>query len=157
MPTTRRCAAPSSTRGAQPARSPGRSASTTSLPLDALDRLLARLVDLGDADGVGGRERGAELARQVSRPRVEVRLEEHEHAAVRPLARRRDRRGDLARVVRVVVDDRDAAALADELETATGAAEAREHGLGVGARDAGELERRQRRRRVPPVVRARHE
>ena len=81
-----------------------------------------------------------------------MRLEEHEHAAGRPLARRGDGGGDLARMVGVVVDDRDAALLADELEAPARAAEAREHRLAPRPRDTGELERRERRRRVPPVV-----
>ena len=59
-------------------------------------------------------ERGAELAREMARARVEVRLEEHaEPAARESLARGRDRRGELGRMVAVVVDDRHAVSLRD--------------------------------------------
>ena len=101
-----------------PARMPGRSASTTSLPSTPAHRLLARAVDLGHAGRVGRRQRGAELVREVAGAGVEVRLEEHEHAARRALARRGDGRLDLRRMMGVVVDDRDAVLLADELEAA---------------------------------------
>ena len=63
-----------------PRPEPGPRASSDELARHAGDRLLARPVDLGDADGVGGGERGSELLCEMARARVEVRLEEHEHA-----------------------------------------------------------------------------
>ena len=99
--------APSSTAGAQPARMPGRKRVDDELAVDALDRLLACAVDLGDAGRVGARQCGAELVGEVAGARVEVRLEEHEHPARRALARRGDGRRDLGGVVGVVVEDRD--------------------------------------------------
>ena len=48
---------------------------------DARDRLLARGVDVGDRHVVGGGQRLGELAGEVARARVEVRLEENAHRA----------------------------------------------------------------------------
>ena len=59
-------------------------------------------------------------------------------------------------MVGVVVDDRDAVPLADELKAAAGAAEAREHRLRVGAGDPRQLERGERRRGIAAVVLAGH-
>ena len=84
-----------------------------------------------------------ELAGQVARARVEVRLEDDEHAAAvdrRP--RGRERRGDLARVVAVVVEHLDAGRLPAPLEPP---ADAR------GTRAA----RARRRRAARPPARAR--
>jgi hypothetical protein len=86
------------------------------------------------------------------RPRVQVRLEEHEHAALAELAHRRNRRGDLGRMMRVVVVDEHAARLAAKLEPAPGAAKLGKRRRRFGARDARELERGQRRRGVQAVV-----
>src|SRR5439155_23234902 len=60
------------------------------LPAHTLDRLLPRRVDVRDCDRVGGCERLREVAREVLRARVEVRLEEREQAAieVRPRGRK---------------------------------------------------------------------
>ena len=63
---------------------------------------------------------------------------------------------ELGRMVRVAVEDGDAARLAFRLESASRSAELDDRGLGVGSRDAGELEGRERRSRVAPVVLARH-
>ena len=49
---------------------------------DAVDRLLARGVDRRDDRHVGDAQRLAELAGEVARARVEVRLEERHQAAV---------------------------------------------------------------------------
>ncbi len=118
-------------------------------------RLLARRVHLGDARGVGGRQRSAELAGEVARPGGKVRLEEDEHPLRAELARGGDRRGELGRVVRVVVVDPNASGLARELEPARRAAEAAERLGGLGPRDTGELERGERGGGVDPVVGAR--
>ena len=119
------------------------------------DRGLAGRIDVGHRDVVGSRERGRELGRQVAGARVEVRLEQHEEPrAGEALADRGDGRGDLGRVVAVVVDDRDALELV-HLEAPAGAGEPGERRLGVAARHAGQLERRERRARVQPVQLAR--
>ena len=93
-------------------------------PVDPVDRLLPRAVDVRHAHGVGGGERRAELVGEMARPGVQMRLEENEHAAACSLSRRGDGCRNLRRMVRVVVDDGDAALLADDLEAATRAAEA---------------------------------
>ena len=54
---------------------------------------------------------GPNASSSVARPRVAVRLEHDDDAAVDAGARRGDDRGDLGRVVAVVVDDQDAARL----------------------------------------------
>jgi hypothetical protein len=70
-----------------------------------------------------------------------VRLEGQHQAPPRPaLAHRLERRGDLGRVMAVVVDDLDAAArrldLAEALQPPADALEAGERGLDVGIRDS---------------------
>ena len=70
-------------------------------------------------DVVGGGERDAELAREVQRPRVEVRLEEHEQP--RPGNASRAAAivgGELGRMVGVVSTTRHAARLAVHARTA---------------------------------------
>ncbi len=115
-------------------------------------RFLARGVDIRDRDVVGCRERRAELRRQVARPRVEVRLEEHAEAtAGKSLSHGGDRRCDLGRVMAVVVDHRDAVDLGD-LEAPAGAGELREDRRSLVALDTGELERGERRAGVAAVV-----
>ena len=148
--------APSSTLGVQPARTPRPQGVDDELAAHARQRLLAGPVDLRHAGAVSSGQRRPELEREMPRAGVEVRLEEHEHASLSPLAGRRQQRRDLARMMGVVVDDRHAAALADELEPARRAAEVRQHALRVRARNARQLQRRNRRRRVPPVVLARN-
>jgi len=89
--------------------------------------------------------------------RIEVRLEHREHTARadrRPSGR--ERRGDLAWVMTVVVVDRDAPGLAAALEAPPSTGELRQHALRLLARDPGELERRQRRGGVTPVVLSRN-
>src|SRR3972149_10277872 len=87
--------------------------------------------------------------------RRQVGLEENEPPAA-PQARGGERRGELARMVGVVVDDRDAPLLADRLEATAGAGEPGEHVLRVGARHAGQLERGQRGGGIPAVVLSGH-
>src|SRR3954447_3728894 len=74
----------------------------------------------------------------MARARIEMRLEEHEHATVR--ARGRERRGYLGRMVRVVVEDFDAARGSSMLEPAPGAGELRQYRRDHVARDTGKLE-----------------
>ena len=59
---------------------------------------------------------------------------------------------ELRRVVTVVVVHRDSVSLADELESTIDADEPRDRALCLGARNAGELERRKRRRGVLAIV-----
>ena len=68
-------------------------------------------------------ERRAELLEQVARPRVTVRLEHDDDAAIEPGARRGDDGGDFRRVMAVVVDHHDAADFAAQLEPPLGATE----------------------------------
>ena len=81
-------------------------------------RPLARRIDVEHAGDVGGGQRRAELPRKVLGAREQVRLEDRDDPAPRPsrpLARRRDRRRDLGRVVGVVVDDMRARSVSPEL------------------------------------------
>ena len=93
-----------------------------------------------------------ELVREVTRARVQVRLEEDEHAAAGHLARRRDRRCNLRRVMRVVVVDEDAAGLTAQLEPARRAFERRDVRLRFLPIDSAEFEGGESRSRVAPVV-----
>src|SRR5438876_7590469 len=79
-----------------------------------------------------------------------MRLEEHEHASA--VANGGEVGRELGRMVCVAVEHGDAAGLALRLEPATRAAEAADHARSVGPRDAGELERGECGRCVPPVV-----
>ena len=88
-------------------------------------RVLARAVDV-EHDGVVGvaLEHLGELAVHLLRARVGVRLLDRDDAPVADdRARRREGRRDLGRVVRVVVEDADAALDAVQLEPAHGAVE----------------------------------
>ena len=91
---------------------------------DAGDRVLAGRVDLGQHHFVGLRERVAERFHQARRPRVAVRLERHHQAPVERHPRRRQHRGDLGRVVAVVVHHQHAACFADALKPPLRAVEA---------------------------------
>ena len=95
-----------------------------------------------------------ELTDEVTRARVQVRLEEDEDAAA--VANGVDRGRDLGRVVRVVVEHRHAAGLPVRLEAPARAGELGEVRARFLGRDAGQLERRERRGGVAPVVLARH-
>ena len=73
----------------------------------ARDRLLARGVDLGHDHQIGGRQRLAHGLPMRRRAGVEVRLEHrHQPPPGKGLPRRRQRGGELRRVVRVVVHHR---------------------------------------------------
>ena len=89
---------------------------------DAGDRILAGGVDVGQHDVIGAGQRRTERVHQRRRPRVAVRLERDDDAAVER-ARRREHRRDLGRVMAVVVDDQNAVRLAAHLEAPLGAAE----------------------------------
>ena len=112
--------------------------------------LLASRVDLGHTHGIRAGERLGEAVREVERPRVEMRLEERQQP---PTVSNSGEVGcELGRVVRVAVDDGDAAGLALRFQPAAGTAELDEHSLGFRSCHAGELERCERRGRVAPVV-----
>ena len=100
--------------------------------------MLARRVHLGDGDRIGGGERTCELACKVSRPGVEMRLEQHEQPAT--VAHRGERRGDLGRMVRVVVEDFDAPSLAAAFQAPSRAGELGKYRLGLAAPHSGQLE-----------------
>ena len=125
------------------------------------DRRLAGGVHLVDDERVGVGEHLRELVEQVARARVAMRLEgEHDAAAGPALAGGLDRRGDLGRVMAVVVDERDAcrcavATVAEELQPALDALEAGERALDRAVVDL-ELGRDgDRRERIQHVVPAR--
>ena len=81
-----------------------------------------------------------------------MRLEQREQATFEARPRRRQVGRDLRGMVRVRVDDRDAAGLATPLEPPAGARELCQDALGVGQDDPRERERGERDGRVPPVV-----
>ena len=122
---------------------------------DPFDRVFAGRVDVGEKQLVGAVEGIEEVAEQVARARVAVRLKEHDDAAPEALARRRQRRPDLGRMVPVVAHHHDAADLAADLEAPVDAAELRQrvaHGLEAHV----ELGRhRQRGERVERLMAAR--
>ena len=123
-------------------------------PAHARHRSLARGIDLGHARGVRAGERLREAVRQVTRSRVEMRLEERDDAPA--VSHGGDVGRELGGMVRVAVEDAHAARLAPRLEAPPGAGELDDHALGVGPRDTCELERCERRGCVPAVVLARH-
>src|SRR5919201_2361457 len=69
-----------------------------------------------------------------------------------PVPRSRQRRGNLGRVVRIVVEYLDTAGLAATLEPASRAGELGQHRLSVAARNVQALERGERTGGVSPVV-----
>ena len=75
------------------------------LGIDALDRRLAGGIDRRDEDDVGIVEGALELVHQIVQPGVAVRLDDRDHPPLRALARRRQHRLDLDRMVAVIVDD----------------------------------------------------
>ena len=87
---------------------------------------------------IGAGERRTERVHQRRRPREAMRLKRHDDAAIQR-ARRREHRGDLGRMMAVVVDDQNAVRLAAHLEPPLGAAELAEPGGNLLERQA-ELE-----------------
>ena len=92
---------------------------------DTLAGCVASTDEAGDDRDVCEAERGAELAVEVSRSLDDVRDVERDEPSLRSAARRVERGAELGRVVAVVVDDRHAAARADDLEATVGAGERR--------------------------------
>ena len=85
-----------------------------------------------------------------------MRLEEDEQAAALSVPQRVQGRGDLSRMVGVVVVDVDTSGLAAMFEPARRAAKLCQHACGFLTAHSGELERCERGRRVAPVVVARN-
>jgi len=85
---------------------------------DALDRLLAGGIDVGEEDDVGGTEGAGERFSEIAGTAEEVGLEGGDDAAV---GERRtggvESGGDLGRVVGVVVDDGDSAEVARRIHS----------------------------------------
>ncbi len=70
-------------------------------------------IDRRDNDKVGVVEAVAELLEQIVQPRVAVRLHHRDHLTLDAFAGRAQDRGDLDRMMRIVVDDRCAVPFAD--------------------------------------------
>ena len=83
----------------------GDQAADEGVAADAVDRRLARGIDIGDGDDIGVVEAGAELGEEVAEPRVAVRLVDGDDPALGRLPRGLQDGGDLDRVVAVIVDD----------------------------------------------------
>ena len=102
-------------------------------------------------------ERARELAHEIARARVTVRLERDDDAAIlEPGARAGERGADLGGVVAVVVDDHDAARLAAYGEAPADAAEAGERALIDVEVDAEEIGDGEHGEGVEDVVPPRH-
>ncbi len=93
--------------------------------IDALDLLLAGGVDIGDDHGVRVIEAGGELIEQRLQPGEAMRLHHRDDLALGRGARRAQHRRDLHRMMRIVVEDRDAVPLAGLGEAPLDAAKAR--------------------------------
>ena len=115
-------------------------------------RCIAPTDEVGHDRDVGEPERLAELTVEMARSLDDVRDVDRDQAPVGLHACRLERRPKLGRVVAVVVDHRDAVALADELEASIGAREPRESRCRLLPVHADTDERLERRGRVAPVV-----
>ena len=93
------------------------------LAVEAVDRLLASAVDVGQDEHVGRIEGIEKLAEQIARARVAMRLEEDHQAAAEAFACGRQRGANLGRMMAVVAHHHHAAGLAAQLEAAVDAAE----------------------------------
>ncbi len=121
-------------------------------PGQVAHRLLAGRVDVEHPDLVGGGEGGAEALGERPRARVQVRLEDGDQAARPELAHRLQGRGDLGRVMGVVVVDLGPGAGALALLAAQHPGELRQRLGGRFEREAGQPDGRQRGARVEDVV-----
>src|SRR6476660_9506644 len=94
------------------------------LGADAFDRRFARRINIHDQQNVRVVEGAGELIHEIGRPRITMRLKEHDDAATwRADAGSAQRRFNFCRMMPVVVDDRNALLFAFELETPLRAAE----------------------------------
>ena len=116
---------------------------------DAGNRIFAGGVDVGQHHFVGGGQRRAELRHQIARARVAMRLKRDDDARRLGGAGGRQHRGNLGRVVTVVVDHRDAVDDAAVFEAPLGAAELRR-----ARRRSSRTARRARGRRPRPPARS---
>ena len=126
------------------------------LARDARKRCVATTDHVGHDRRVRDPERGAQLVVELPRPLVDVRLiDGDERARLERSSAVRKRRGELRRVVAVVVDHPHAAPLADELEAPSDAGKGLQRALRVASLDPREPEHGKRRRSVRAVVLAR--
>jgi len=86
------------------------------IAVDAGDRRLAGGIDRGDEHDIGVVEAGRELVEQRLKARIAMRLDHGDDAALAGHARRAEHRGNLDRMVRVVVIDGGAVPFADPRE-----------------------------------------
>src|SRR5258708_16014217 len=93
------------------------------LPGDALNRLLARRIDVEDEQRIRIAKRRSEIVNQIARARVPVRLEDHMNLAEPALFRGRQRCLDLRRMMTVIVDHGYARHPATQLKPAVDSAE----------------------------------
>ena len=122
------------------------------LPRHPLDRLLPGGIDIGHRDDVGGGQRVRKLAGEMPGAGVEMRLEQDEQAAVLSVTQRVQCRGDLGRMMSVVVVDGHASCIAAMFEPPRCATELCEYACGLLTAHTSELECRERGRRVAAVV-----
>ena len=140
--------AASSSDGAHPARTSGGSESTTSFP-ETPSRGASRAPMMSVTIAASASPSACPSSTvQLARALDDVRLVDGDHPAARQRPRRAQRHLELGRVVAVVVVDRDAAALADELEPPPDSGEPHDRRLGLGPR-------RRRRARAPRAPRRR--
>ena len=88
------------------------------IPRCAFDRHFTGRINVGDDDRVGIVEAGAEVGEETVETRVAVRLHDGDDVARCRIARGAQYGGDFDRVMRVIVDDGDAARFADFGEAA---------------------------------------
>ena len=122
----------------------------------ARDRRLSGRIHICDDHRAGIVHAGAELVEQRVQARVPVRLHHRDHVARAGLPRRFQHRGDLHRVMAVVVDDRDTASLAGLGEAPLHAGEPRERTAQRVVVDFHLDTDRHRRQRILHVVSAEH-
>ena len=94
------------------------------IAVGAGDGLLAGRIDRRDDDKVGVVEAGAELLEQIVQPRIAVRLHHRDHLALGAFAGGAQYRGDLDRMMRVIIDNDRAVPFADARESPLDATEA---------------------------------
>src|SRR5215470_7975106 len=121
-------------------------------PRDTRDRRLAGRVHVHHDQDVSQIERREELLPQMQGPCVAVWLEHRHDPAVEPGLGGGQGRPDLGGMMTIVVDDRDAARAAEDLEPALDAGEAGERRLDRGERDLEVEPDADRRERVEDVV-----
>ena len=89
----------------------------------ACDRLFAGRIDIGDDDDIGIVETGGEFVEERGEARIAMRLHDGDDLVFRRSARGAQHRGDLHRMVSVIVEDRRTVPLAGAREAPLDAAE----------------------------------